>query len=60
MLHGVVGKEAHLQQLAQLGSVVGSIDNGGARLLVILGLRAKLAAIELHEVCTVESHVRKG
>ena len=44
--------EAHLQELTQLASVMGAIDNGCAILLVILCLCSQLASIELDNVCS--------
>ena len=40
-----------LQQLHQLLGIVGAIDNGGASLLVEVGLCPQLTAIELQDVC---------
>lgn len=43
------------KQLAQLFGVVGSIDDGGAEVLVIVGLGTQLAPIELENVCAYQS-----
>lgn len=43
------------KQFAELLGVVGSIDDGGAKVLVIVGLGTQLAAVELEDVCNAQT-----